>query len=525
MTLSAEAKVGMFFLMALLVVGAIALFLGDFWVRARSYPVHVHFENVQGLVGGAEVRMAGVKIGRVSSVTLVPDPRFPKQPAAVRLAIYRDVPIYETDQFLIQQGALLGDKYVDVQRGSGRPKTLLPSGGHLAGGKAVGIEDLTEETRALVKEARAALATIKGTFATEFNAQAIRLILTNVVGATTKADQLASQAMALASYLTAEAQRSGPNVARVAANLAQASESVRTTAELVRRTLATSSIPHDAAVATSNLRSISQDLSAITDSFTQVLATPETRDKMQGAIDNMHQATAHLAQVTAQAEKMLGDEQTQGDLKQALARMRETAEHIAHLTAEYDRVLTDPKFRDDLQGTLAAARKAAESGTRTLDRAEETLQRTNEAIADLSHVGQAFTPDDVRARVDLQVPFKTSPQVNADVDIRYGRNPNAFWRVGVRNVGESEALTLQRAFPVGRDRLRLGLTSGKVGAGYDVDLSPQMSLEADVWDPNDVHVDLRGSYRLMPRVDVLLGFSDIGDRSDPFVGVSYRTGR
>jgi len=36
-SLSAEAKVGLFFLIALVLVGTIALYMGDFWVRARSY--------------------------------------------------------------------------------------------------------------------------------------------------------------------------------------------------------------------------------------------------------------------------------------------------------------------------------------------------------------------------------------------------------------------------------------------------------------------------------------------------------
>lgn len=522
--MSAEARVGMFFLLALVTVGVMALFLGDFWVRARSYTFTAYFENVQGLVSGAEVRMAGVKIGRVTAVTLTQNTRFPQRPAAVRMAILRDVFIYESDGLVIQQGALLGDKYVDVQRADGTPKARVVQGGAMAGGKAVGIEDLTEEARGLVKEARGALASIQGAFASEFNAQAIRLILTNVVAATTKADQMAAQAMRLAAYLTAEAQRSGPQMARLANNLAAASEAVRGTAELVRQTLGTSTIPRDASIATENMRSISQDLSAITDSFAQVLATPETRDKMQGALDNMQQATANLAKISAEAGKLLGDDQTQADLKQALARLRETADHIAHIAADYDKILTDPKFKDDLTGTVGAARQAAEAGARTLEKAEVSLDRVNKAITGLSRVSRIVMPDAVRTRVDLETPARAEPRVNADVDVQYGKNPNNFWRVGVRNVGEGNRVNLQRAFPAGRNRLRAGLMGGEPGVGYDIDLDPRLSLEAELWNPSNVQFDLRGGYKVMPHVNVLFGFSDIGDRPDPFVGVRYQTG-
>lgn len=521
--MSAEARVGLFFLIALMVVGVVALFLGDFWVRARSYTITGYFQNVQGLVSGAEVRMAGVKIGRVTAVTLTPDARFPKSPAAVRMAIFREVIIYDNDELLIQQGALLGDKYVEVVRGPGKPTARLTHGQCIAGGKAVGIEDLTEEARALVREARGALTSIRGLFATEFNAQAIRTILTNVVAATTKADQMAAQALQLSAYLSAEARRSGPKLARLADNMAQTSESVRSTVETVRHLLATSTIPRDASIATENMRDISRDVAAITDSFSQVLATPETRQKMQGAMDNMHQATAHLANITGEAEKLLTDEETQANLKQALARLRETADHLSHIAADYDRVLTDPKFKDDVAGTVSAARQAAETGTRTLAKAEESLEQANSAIKGLSRMGRALVPEDVRARVALETPVRADPRVNADVDLQYGRKRDSFWRVGVKNVGQTGRVNLQRSFPIGQDRLRVGLIGGEPGVGYDADLNSRLSLEAELWDPDNAQLDLRGSYKIMPRVDVLFGFSDMVDRPDPFVGVRYKT--
>ena len=58
-----EAKVGIFVLVALLLVAFIALYLGDFWVKASSYTITAHFEDIEGLSAGTEVRFAGVRIG------------------------------------------------------------------------------------------------------------------------------------------------------------------------------------------------------------------------------------------------------------------------------------------------------------------------------------------------------------------------------------------------------------------------------------------------------------------------------
>jgi phospholipid/cholesterol/gamma-HCH transport system substrate-binding protein len=520
---SAEAKVGMFFLIAVIIVGVIALFLGDFWVRARSQTITVYFENIQGLTNGAEVRMAGVKIGRVTAVTLTDNPKFPKRPAAVRMAVYRDVMLFDADVFAIQQGALLGDKYVEVQRSQAMPKQRIANGAEVAGGQARGIEDLTEEARALVKEARDALAAVRGGLATEQNMAAIKVILVNMMGATAKADVLAAEGIRMAALLTAQARQAGPNVQRMAANMAKASESVKDTAALVRQMLVTSTLPRDAQIATANLRDISQNFSAISDSFAQVLATPETRGKMQDALDNMHTATQNLAKVSAQAQKLLGDDQVAADMKQALARMRETADHLANISRSYDKILTDPKFQDDLQGTLSAARQAAEAGNRTLEKTDAELDRLDRTLTHVTKVTRSLSPDDVRARISLQNSSHEGLQANADIDLQYGKNPNNFWRVGMRGMGDDNQINAQRSLPMGPNRMRIGLFSSQPGIGYDYHPDQRLSAEAELWNPRNVHFDLRGGYKVMPQIDVLFGFNDIGGQNDPFVGVRYKS--
>lgn len=514
----------MFFLVAIILVGVIALFMGDYWVRARSYHVTVYFENVQGLPDGAEVRLAGVKVGRVTGVRLVDNAKFPHKPAAVRLDIYRDVMLYQTDEFAVQQGALLGDKYVEVRRTEVTPKQRLGEGAEIAGGETQGsIESLAEEARGLVKEARGTLAAINGAVATEFNKNAIKTILTNVMSATGKADQLATQAMRLAAILTQEAQRTGPNVNRMAANLAKASQSVMDSAEMVRRTLATSQIPRNVEIASGNIRDATRDMAQISDNLAQVLATPDTRDKIQQALDNLHGATQNLSKVTGQVEQFLADGTVGADVKQALAQLREAADHISHISETYDQVLTDPKFTGDLQATMSAAREAAESGARAIKKAETSITKVENTLNSVGKVANAVVPQSVRMRTSLQQARDSGLSADFDVDLQYGKDPNNFWRAGLRESDRGEGINLQRSFPSGRDsRFRAGLFGGEPGVGYDLHPNQRLYLESELWDPNHLHFDLRGGYGVTPRVDVLFGLNDIGDNNEPFVGARYR---
>ena len=70
----AELKFGLIAVFAL-VMAALLIFAvggggGFFW---QNYPLKVRFPNVAGLMSGSPVRVAGVEVGSVSNVELVPN--------------------------------------------------------------------------------------------------------------------------------------------------------------------------------------------------------------------------------------------------------------------------------------------------------------------------------------------------------------------------------------------------------------------------------------------------------------------
>jgi phospholipid/cholesterol/gamma-HCH transport system substrate-binding protein len=521
--LPAEAKVGVFFLIALLLIGVIAMYLGDFWVKTSSYNITVYFQDIEGLPAGAEVRLAGVRIGKVVAVSLEPHKDFPGQPAAVKLAIFKNIILYESDQFTIEQGAILGDKCIRVDRPSKPPRQRLSQGGEISGGAAAGLMALTEETRSLVKEAREALAATQAVVASDYNKRALRTILSNVMSATGRADQVAAEALVLARALKQTAQTAGPDVARMAANLSQASESVKSTAQLVRTILATSPVPRDLALASGNVRRVSDDLSNISTNLAQVLATPETRGKLQDAMDNLHLSSSRLARITGEAEKLVGDQQMQADLKGALARLRESAEHVANVTRHADEVFTDPDFTNDVRETVRSVRRMSESGERVAQRAETSLEKVDATMERVTGVTRAMRPDSLRGRTTFYGAKSHGLQANFDLDMQYGDDPNDFWRVGVYDIGDGERMTLQRAFPTGKSsRVRVGLLGNKLAVGYDSQLSHRLGFEVEMRDPDDLHFNLRGIYGVGSRAEVIFGLQDIGEKADPFIGLRHQ---
>ncbi|WCR09457.1 outer membrane lipid asymmetry maintenance protein MlaD [Paracoccus stylophorae] len=113
-----------------LIAGAIVLIVaagflawaswGDLF-RSGGYELTASFPDVDGVEVGTEVRLAGVKVGRVASVRL--NPQTYMADAAITLP---DTVVLPADSAaIIQSDGLLGGSYIQIQPG-GSPDDLAP---------------------------------------------------------------------------------------------------------------------------------------------------------------------------------------------------------------------------------------------------------------------------------------------------------------------------------------------------------------------------------------------------------------
>lgn len=86
-----------------------------------GYELRAAFPNVDGIETGTDVRVAGVKVGRVSGVTLNPETYL----AEARLRLPEGIRLPSDSAALIQSDGLLGGAYIELQPG-GAPDNLAP---------------------------------------------------------------------------------------------------------------------------------------------------------------------------------------------------------------------------------------------------------------------------------------------------------------------------------------------------------------------------------------------------------------
>ncbi|MCT8330584.1 outer membrane lipid asymmetry maintenance protein MlaD [Albidovulum sediminis] len=80
---------------------------------AGSYPLKASFRSVEGITVGTDVRLAGVKVGTVTSLSLNPQTFF----ADATISVKSDVLLPDDSAILISSEGLLGGSFVELQPG------------------------------------------------------------------------------------------------------------------------------------------------------------------------------------------------------------------------------------------------------------------------------------------------------------------------------------------------------------------------------------------------------------------------
>jgi phospholipid/cholesterol/gamma-HCH transport system substrate-binding protein len=158
-----EIRTGLLVVVSLAILFAIVLYLGAPGVFVPQKTFYIYFENAGGLKPGADVALAGRKIGQVvqlfSPVAESERPA-PKFETKVEVRVMRTAKIYQDVKVQITSASLLGEMFIDFT--SGQESSGLAKGmSSFQGGRATGLTDavpmLLEKLEPVMKEATTTL--------------------------------------------------------------------------------------------------------------------------------------------------------------------------------------------------------------------------------------------------------------------------------------------------------------------------------------------------------------------------------
>ena len=184
-SVSSEAKVGLFVLVGLIILGYMSFQVGKrSFGMGKGYTLEVSFDNASGLERDASVQIAGVEVGRVESI------RLREGRALVRLRIDPNVRLEKDAIAAIKTLGILGDKYIELYPGT-RGSEYLPPGGQISQTESrPDLDKLLHQLGLIAEDVRGVTSALNRVLASQEGEEAVGNIVTNTRDLTRNLNQM-----------------------------------------------------------------------------------------------------------------------------------------------------------------------------------------------------------------------------------------------------------------------------------------------------------------------------------------------
>lgn len=289
MNLSTEAKVGGVTLVGIILFAYMIIHLGGFTFGEKGYPVQAVFSQVNGLKEGNLVRYAGVEVGRVKSVQVVPDG------VAVTLMIYPEVKIPSGSKFSIGTDGLMGEKFINIVPPPYTSSGFLPPNAVVRGEDPQGLDHLVATAEQVLVDIQKLVRSMNDVLGDEAVKASLKETALNARNITANLNELSAT-------LARMAQSNEGDVNSMVSNLRAMSVSMRDVAARVDKMVANldndGQTAQDLREAINNLKITSVRVEKMAGSLEGVVTDPETAKNIKETLRNARS-------VSEKADKML----------------------------------------------------------------------------------------------------------------------------------------------------------------------------------------------------------------------------
>jgi len=133
-----ELAVGTFMIIGLLSFAYLTINVGGVdWFDDNHYTIKARFNSIAGLKEGANVEIAGVKVGKVEKIKLIND----DFEAEIIMSLTNDIKLQDDTIASIRTAGIIGDRFVNIKPG-GSDELIKPGGMIIETESAISLEEL-----------------------------------------------------------------------------------------------------------------------------------------------------------------------------------------------------------------------------------------------------------------------------------------------------------------------------------------------------------------------------------------------
>jgi phospholipid/cholesterol/gamma-HCH transport system substrate-binding protein len=385
---STEVKVGIFVLVAIIILVIMALRVGRYELgKEKDITVSALFNNASGLGAGVPVEIAGIEIGIVEGISLV------EGRALVAMRIRSDLKLGVDSQAVIRTSGVLGDKFIEIIPGlTGAPE--LVDGGRIIQTQApadldqllLRIGEIALDIRRVTQSLNNVLGGVEGT-------ASLRNILINLQETTLSLSRIIAD--------------NNQNVNQIVSDLASFSKDIR--------------------AFTSDNKTELETL--ITDVYVTTNQLAQTLVSISGIADKINQGTGTLGD-------LINSDTVIKEINQTVASINGIVDKINRGQGILGGLITDSETSQNFDRSLVALRNMSEKidkGEGTLGRLvhdEDTAERVDQALTGLNNL--LSKTDALMFFVDYHTDYLfDSGQARTQLDLKIQPKQERYYLIGL----------------------------------------------------------------------------------------------
>ncbi len=301
---TAEAKVGIFASIGIILTVVAALWLGDAHLfSAKGYTVYAGFRQVIGLVEDSTVRLSGVPVGTVKQIET------DGGGVTVTLDIQEGVLIPQGSEVVIASSGVMGEKFVNI-RPAEDLGNYLQEGDYIIGAEEATMDTMFDNMNKAVLQVQELLASMNSIMGDPVLKKSILEMSINV-----------NESTKHIAGLTASLERISMDNE---GNIKQAMRQLNSILSGLERTMG--SVEHMAA------------------NMDTVLGDPQVAENMKSTVQNISVASEKAARIAESIDKVTGDPQTMEDVKSIIHNAKSVTERADQMMGKMSSIQVKPSL-------------------------------------------------------------------------------------------------------------------------------------------------------------------------------------
>jgi phospholipid/cholesterol/gamma-HCH transport system substrate-binding protein len=311
-----EFKVGILVIVAIALLLYMSMKVGTFGFLTESgYILSIHFNNAGGLDKKAPVQVAGVEVGKVSSISL------DQGKARVRLLMKKDVKMPVDSSVAIRSLGVLGDKYVEIV--PGKSTTMAANGDELTNVVAsADYDELLKDVSHAAKSIGDTMDQFKGIVGDK-ERESIKASLANIATVSGDFKQMVSENKA--------------NVKKIVTNMAQTSDKLEPLASKADSAL-------------TGINSIVGDVNAGKGTIGKLVKDDKLYNDTKDMVASLKSVSADIEQGKGTLGKLVKDETLYNDAKETVSNLKTVAGNLKEQNIVGEAKVTMKKVQQAAEG-------------------------------------------------------------------------------------------------------------------------------------------------------------------------------